>query len=917
MFNIMFKKQILLFFFWVLFISCNNGNDVTYDSYNTLHKNSFHTNFNEKSDYLPIESNFDFFHISGHIHGLPLSHSLSINANNTSIIIYGAGENQNGTFTLPDYYMDNESYTISIKEQPEGYHCNIQNGAGSIFKADVTDLQIDCVINQLYYIGGTLEGLNGDHLVVYNNGEYKEISENGPFFFATTWFPGSEYNVAIVTSPEYPSQKCNITDGSGIVFGDIINVKIDCFNIENLISGTISGNTGSLELSLNSLMKLTVPANSDHFSFPSNLVNGTPYDVTITRHPAGQLCFAVNNSGNVDGRINNIAIHCQNVSATSLIIQSEQGDLSGNKIYIYAYSSPENFSSPDFIFNISIAANSAVTKNALVQLPSGVWYLRAFRDSNKDSLPSLGIDPQSSSVLTIDTQNQTAQNLLVLYDTSEVDFFQYLNATMINQNRWNGSNNSICGGFYLSLEAAWIFGNIAHIGSPKVMMPNSEIITLLDDGGCGDALDNYSSSYDTASNDGNYSYGIDYSFGVETGTYTFFYKNNYFDMISIYKDSIDKIIQLSQYIPLENPTGEKAVKTMTPEIRWAAVENAKSYKALIRNDDGSYNNFNDRYNNTSDLIYNPAGNFALLDQHSYYAYIQAYDTDITTEGDYDSMSKGVDNFFITDSTGTHSKIINGTIQNSKNQTSDYIIYARNSNNLYSWDSSLYLSPDHEKFQIAVLDDPDGIAQVDAVINYTGTGNFFNFENRNFLVSVYPVDLNDNSSVSLIWKTPVTLLYPENYSSGQTDYPVFQWEKYQHSELPRKSYILQLEADYNYISNGLLAVLPGNTSQIALSQITTGNSYDLLALSFCLAKQGVWDENSQNCSIPVKESIKNLSDSEYWKWSISVITCDFNDYSTSRDKDHNGISDFTDCLVSYIHEHKSVFTHSTVYHFNKK
>ncbi len=78
-------------------------------------------------------------------------------------------------------------------------------------------------------IGGTVSGLvEGGVLVLQNNGaDDLEITEDGPFTFATTLTPGDSYNVTVFTQPE--GQTCSVANGSGQVADqNVRDVAVTC-----------------------------------------------------------------------------------------------------------------------------------------------------------------------------------------------------------------------------------------------------------------------------------------------------------------------------------------------------------------------------------------------------------------------------------------------------------------------------------------------------------------------------------------------------------------------------------------------------------------------------------------------------------------------------------------------------------------
>jgi alpha-tubulin suppressor-like RCC1 family protein len=87
------------------------------------------------------------------------------------------------------------------------------------------------------------------------------------------------------------------------------------------LGGTFIGLAGAgLVLQNNGGDNLSVVANATSFVFPSTLVNGTPYDVTVLAQPAGQTCSVQNGSGNATSNVTNVAIECTNVGGPAPLL---------------------------------------------------------------------------------------------------------------------------------------------------------------------------------------------------------------------------------------------------------------------------------------------------------------------------------------------------------------------------------------------------------------------------------------------------------------------------------------------------------------------------------------------------------------------------------------------------------------------
>jgi hypothetical protein len=92
-----------------------------------------------------------------------------------------------------------------------------------------------------YSIGGTLSGLGGTGLVLWNNEDDEiPIGANGAFEFPTPMPSGGEYDVTVKLLPTGPAQNCAVINGSGTVTStDVTDVEVVCTtgcNI-NIIAG--------------------------------------------------------------------------------------------------------------------------------------------------------------------------------------------------------------------------------------------------------------------------------------------------------------------------------------------------------------------------------------------------------------------------------------------------------------------------------------------------------------------------------------------------------------------------------------------------------------------------------------------------------------------------------------------------------
>ena len=232
-------------------------------------------------------------------------------------------------FSFDTPLPDGDNYNVTIHSQPDpDQHCTVSNGSGTLSGAAVTDIGINCV--SLYTIGGTLEGLKGNNLVLQNsNGDKRSINIDESSFSFTTKIPdGDQYEISIQTQPSNLSQTCSVSNGTGTVSGtDVSNVVVSCITNSFSIGGTISNLKGTgLTLQNNGNDPLNPAANEKTFRFTTNVLDGEAYNVTITAQPGNptQLCTANNNSGTVKGNnVTNINIQCPIDTFSSTILGSE------------------------------------------------------------------------------------------------------------------------------------------------------------------------------------------------------------------------------------------------------------------------------------------------------------------------------------------------------------------------------------------------------------------------------------------------------------------------------------------------------------------------------------------------------------------------------------------------------------------
>jgi hypothetical protein len=164
-----------------------------------------------------------------------------------------------------------------------------------------------------YTVGGTVSGLSSGAKVTLedNGGDSLTVSTNGGFTFTTALAGGASYAVTISAQPV--GESCKATSASGTVSSaNVTTVAITCTPAATYtVGGTISGLTGSAQvtLELNGAGPLPLPNGS--FRFAKMLDSGASYAVTIVTQPTGATCTLSNATGTIAAaNVTNVGVSC-------------------------------------------------------------------------------------------------------------------------------------------------------------------------------------------------------------------------------------------------------------------------------------------------------------------------------------------------------------------------------------------------------------------------------------------------------------------------------------------------------------------------------------------------------------------------------------------------------------------------------
>ena len=162
--------------------------------------------------------------IGGQISGLSAS-GLVLQNGSDSIQISSGGT----SYTLTNKVAFGGDYTVSIKAQPLGYTCSVNNGVGIMGSGNITSIQVTCSV-QTFTLSGTITGntASADLILVDNQGETVTVIPYASSFAFSNPLPyGSSYSVTAFQQPT--GLWCLISNGSGTnINSNVNNISISC-----------------------------------------------------------------------------------------------------------------------------------------------------------------------------------------------------------------------------------------------------------------------------------------------------------------------------------------------------------------------------------------------------------------------------------------------------------------------------------------------------------------------------------------------------------------------------------------------------------------------------------------------------------------------------------------------------------------
>jgi environmental stress-induced protein Ves len=325
------------------------------------------------------------FTIGGTVSGL---RSLGLQLKNNDEILGIGGD---GPFTFRNAVASGASYAVSVQGQPQGQNCVVQNGAGTVQSANVTDVSVVCASN-VYTIGGSIGGLApGARVVLRMDAGGQSVdhtaTRNGAFTFERSLTNGTGYVVTVATDPVNPAQTCTVANAAGVVNGaNVTNVAVTCTTRRFTVGGMVEGLQGSgLVLRLNGANDLSIASNGS-FTFDTPLDSGARYEVTVAAQPVNlpQTCTVQHGTGAIgNSNVRDVRVTC---AVNRYSIGGTVSGLAGGRVVLQ-----NNGGDP-----VEVAGNGAFTFPT--QIASGGTYNVTVRTSPSNPTQSCTVANGSGTV---------------------------------------------------------------------------------------------------------------------------------------------------------------------------------------------------------------------------------------------------------------------------------------------------------------------------------------------------------------------------------------------------------------------------------------------------------------------------------------------------------------------------------------
>jgi hypothetical protein len=249
------------------------------------------------------------YRLGGSISGLTASGLVLADGTSTVAVPSGAT-----SFTFGGVVTSSAPYAISVQAQPSGLTCSLLNASGNAGTADVGNVVVTCS-GQSYKVGGTINGLTANGLVLANGSDTVNVASGaGSFTMPRAVASGGGYAVTVQSQPA--GQNCTVSNGTGTVgTSDVTNIGVSCVASDYTLSGKINGLTANGLVLANNGATVSPGANATSFTFGPVLTVGSSYAVSVQTQPAGLTCSVANGSGTAGAaNVTDVAVTCSSLS---------------------------------------------------------------------------------------------------------------------------------------------------------------------------------------------------------------------------------------------------------------------------------------------------------------------------------------------------------------------------------------------------------------------------------------------------------------------------------------------------------------------------------------------------------------------------------------------------------------------------
>ena len=262
---------------------------------------------------ISIHCEINRFNVGGTITGLLGTGLVLQNNANDDLNI-----DSDGSFHFPTPILDLNDYHVTVKQHPStpSQTCTISAGSGNLQGTDISSIVVNCDPNK-FTIGGTVQGLQGQGLVLQNQGANDlEVSAEGNFTFANPITDQDSYAISVLKNPTNPVQTCEVSQNqSGQTQGrNVTAIQVSCTTEKFTIGGQITGLLGSgLIITNNNQDNLAIDKDGE-FQFSTAIFDHENYALSVLKNPVNpvQTCTVSSNGiGQINGsHLRDIAITC-------------------------------------------------------------------------------------------------------------------------------------------------------------------------------------------------------------------------------------------------------------------------------------------------------------------------------------------------------------------------------------------------------------------------------------------------------------------------------------------------------------------------------------------------------------------------------------------------------------------------------